>query len=263
MLQWNKKNSERAKKKIPLLSSAIQVYGFLKSRLNCRSCYNFKKYHNTDEVKENNWQMLCVKLIWMRSKADLTEATNAKQQIHHSSWIFSLRDGYIKNGCQIRNAEFFCAFSIFCKKNGNHNENWILNQLSANCKLCSYRQKYWWNIVLISYILCFYKSLSYLELILVTLTQLDSCFFHPLSSVLTGSMFKSKNYIHFWLQKKTPAVEIAYLDMEFFFFHLLWWQPHFYQFIYTVYWKYQKLCRTLLQFVHLQRGKYLCSDEKV
>lgn len=255
---------KRAKKKIPLLSSAIQVYGFLKSRLNCRSCYNFKKYHNTDEVKENNWQMLCVKLIWMRSKADLTEATNAKQQIHHSSWIFSLRDGYIKNGCQIRNAEFFCAFSFFCKKNGNHNENWILNQLSANCKLCSYRQKYWWNIVFISYILCFYKSLSYLELILVTLTQLDSCFFHPLSSVLTGSMFKSKNYIHFWLQKKKKtSCRNSIPGHGIFFFHLLWWQPHFYQFIYTVYWKYQKLCRTLLQFVHLQRGKYLCSDEKV
>lgn len=158
---------------------------------------------------------------------------------------------------------FSVPFLVFAKKKGNHNENWILNQLSANCKLCSYRQKYWWNIVLISYILCLHKSLSYLELILVTLTQLDSCFFQPLSSVLTGSMFKSKNYIHFWLQKKNPAVEIAYLDMDFFFFHLLWWQPHFYQFIYTVYWKYQKLCRTLLQFVHLQRGKYLCSDEKV
>lgn len=55
------------------------------------------------------------------------------------------------------------------------------------------------------------------RVILVILTQLDSSFFHPLSSALSGSTFKRENYTHFWLQKQTPALEIAYLDMGIFF----------------------------------------------
>lgn len=72
------------------------------------------------------------------------------------------------------------SVSIFLAKICNYIWNWILNDLSAKCKLCSYRQKHWWRIVLISHILCMYKHLLiFNDFILATEHSCPTAFFLP------------------------------------------------------------------------------------